>query len=150
MRIIIKFGGTSLKDGDRIENAADSIEKAVEEGHEVAVVASAMGSTTDELLDNINFNAEDRDRDEIVSMGERTSVRMLKAALAARGLGAEFYEPGRDGWPVVKDSEGRVDEQKTRDRAANLAEGLGSEVSVITGFLAEDHEVNVTTGARRF
>ena len=94
MRIIAKFGGTSLKDGDRIENAADSIEKAVEEGHEVGVVASAMGSTTDELLDNINFNAEDRDRDEIVSMGERTSVRMLKAALAARGLEAECYEPG--------------------------------------------------------
>lgn len=148
MRIVAKFGGTSLKDGERIENAADSIEKAVREGHEVAVVASAMGSTTDELLDNINFNAEDEDRDEIVSMGERTSVRMLKAALSARGLEAEFYEPGKDGWPVFVDSEGQVDEEITRDRAEELAGGLGSEVPVITGFLAEDHEGDVTTLGR--
>ena len=148
MRIVAKFGGTSLKDGKRIENAADSIENAVEEGHEVTVVASAMGSTTDELLDNINFNAEDEDRDEIVSMGERTSVRMLKAALNARGLDAEFYEPGKNGWPVVLDSEGHLDEEKTRNRAGKLAEGLDSEVPVITGFLAEDEEGNVTTLGR--
>jgi aspartate kinase len=148
MRIVAKFGGTSLKDGDRIKNAADSIENAVEEGHEVAVVASAMGSTTDELLDNINFNAEEDDRDEIVSMGERTSVRMLKAALNARGLEAEFYEPGKEGWPVFVNSEGRVDEEETRRKAEKLAEGLESEVPVITGFLAEDHEGNVTTLGR--
>lgn len=148
MRIVAKFGGTSLKDGDRIENAADSIERAVEDGHEVAVVASAMGSTTDELLDNINFNAEDPDRDEIVSMGERTSVRMLKAALNARGLDAEFYEPGKTGWPVKLDSEGRVDEDETIERAAELAGDLEDEVPVITGFLAEDPEGNVTTLGR--
>jgi aspartate kinase len=148
LRIVAKFGGTSLKDGERIENAADSIENAVEEDHEVAVVASAMGSATDELLDNINFNAEDGDRDEIVSMGERTSVRMLKAALNARGLETEFYEPGKEGWPVVVDSAGRVDEEATHERAADLAEGLEVEVPVITGFLAEDEEGNVTTLGR--
>ena len=48
------------------------------------------------------------------------------------------------------DSEGRIDEQKTRDRAADLAEALGSEVSVITGVPAEGHKGNVTIGARRF
>ncbi|PSH00709.1 MAG: aspartate kinase [Nanohaloarchaea archaeon SW_7_46_7] len=148
MRIVAKFGGTSLKDGDRIENAADSIEKAVEEGHEVAVVASAMGSTTDELLDNINFNAEEDDRDEIVSMGERTSVRMLKAALNARGLDAEFYEPGAEGWPVKVDETGSVEEEKTRKKSKVVAKGLDSEVPVITGFLAEDPEGKVTTLGR--
>ncbi|AOV94930.1 aspartate kinase [Nanohaloarchaea archaeon SG9] len=148
MRIIAKFGGTSLKDGDRIENAADSIEKAVEEGHEIAVVASAMGSTTDELLDNINFSAEEDDRDEIVSMGERTSVRMLKAALNARGLDAEFYEPGKEGWPVKVDETGSVEKEKTRKRSGELAEKLEKEVPVITGFLAEGTEEKVTTLGR--
>jgi len=148
VRIIAKFGGTSLKDGDRIENAADSIEKAVEEGHEIAVVASAMGSTTDELLDNINFSAEEDDRDEIVSMGERTSVRMLKAALNARGLDAEFYEPGKEGWPVKVDETGSVEKEKTRKRSGELAEKLEKEVPVITGFLAEGTEEKVTTLGR--
>lgn len=148
MRIVAKFGGTSLKDGNRIENAADSIENAVKEGHEVAVVASAMGSTTDELIDNINFNAEEGDRDEIVSMGERTSVRMLKAALNARGLGAEFYEPGKSGWPVVVNTEGHVNEVETLERAQELAEELEDEIPVITGFLAEDEDGDVTTLGR--
>jgi len=148
VRIVAKFGGTSLKDGDRMENAADSIEKAVEEGHEMAVVASAMGSTTDELLDNINFSAEEDDRDEIVSMGERTSVRMLKAALNARGLDAEFYEPGKEGWPVKVDETGSVEKEKTRKRSGELAEKLEREVPVITGFLAEGTGEKVTTLGR--
>lgn len=148
MRIVVKFGGTSLKDGTRIQNAADSIENAVEEGHEVAVVASAMGSTTDELLENIDFNAKEEDRDEIVSMGERTSVRMLKAALKSRGIDAEFYEPGAEGWPVKLDENGEVDTSETRERSGELAEDLEDEVPVITGFLAEDPEGKVTTLGR--
>lgn len=148
MRVVAKFGGTSLKDGTRIQNAADSLENAVEEGHEVAVVASAMGSTTDELLENIDFNAEEEDRDEIVSMGERTSVRMLKAALKARGIDAEFYEPGKAGWPVKLDKEGEVDTSETRERSRELAGNLGDEVPIITGFLAEDPEGKITTLGR--
>lgn len=148
MRIVAKFGGTSLKDGNHIQNAADSIENAVKDGHEVAVVASAMGSTTDELLENIDFNAEDEDRNEIVSMGERTSVRMLKAALKARGIDAEFYEPGTEGWPVKLDEKGEVDTSETREKSGKLARNLEDEVPVITGFLAEDPEGKVTTLGR--
>jgi aspartate kinase len=147
MRIVAKFGGTSLKNGERIQKAADSIEKAVEDGHEVAVVASAMGDTTDELLDNIDFSVEEADRDEIVSMGERTSVRMLKAALNSRNIDSDFYEPGKEGWPIVM-SKGEVDEQESRERSENLYEKLDQEVPVITGFLAEDQEGNVTTLGR--
>jgi len=97
MRVVAKFGGTSLGSGDRINRAADSIAMAVEKGHEVAVVASAMGNTTDELLGDIEYEADDSDRAEIVSMGERTSVRMLKGALASRGIDAMFLEPGSEG-----------------------------------------------------
>jgi len=148
VRIVVKFGGTSLGSGDRIARAADTIAGAVRGGHEVAVVASAMGSTTDYLLDEIEFEASDADRAEIVSMGERTSVRMLKAALAARGVGARFLEPGDDDWPVITDEVGELDVEATTERARRLAADLDATVPVITGFLAQDHDGTVTTLGR--
>ncbi len=148
VRVVAKFGGTSLGSGDRINRAADSVAAAVEAGHEIAVVASAMGNSTDELLDEIQFDADEPDRAEIVSMGERTSVRMLKAALSARGVDAAFLEPGSDDWPVVTDSRGEVNPEETRERAAELAERLGDTVPVVTGFLAENEDGNVTTLGR--
>ena len=150
MRVVAKFGGTSLGNGDRVNRAADSIAAAVEAGHEVTIVASAMGSTTDFLLDAIEFEADEADEAEIVSMGERTSVRMLKAALGARGIDAKFLEPGADGWPVITDEHGEVDVEETQRRAKQLAADMSSKgyVPVITGFLAQDHAGNVTTLGR--
>ncbi len=148
MRVVAKFGGTSLGSGDRINRAADSIAAAVEQGHEIAVVASAMGSTTDDLLDEIKFDADDRDKAEIVSMGERTSVRMLKAALSSRGVEAKFLEPGSDDWPVVTDEYGEVDVEETTKRAGKLAAELDDVVPVITGFLAQTLDGTVTTLGR--
>ncbi|NHX35392.1 MULTISPECIES: aspartate kinase [Halolamina] len=148
MRVVAKFGGTSLGSGDRIERAADSVADAVAAGHEIAVVASAMGSQTDELLDEISFDASDEDRAEIVSMGERTSVRMLKAALATRDVDATFLEPGGEDWPVVTNERGEIDAEETQRRVDELAAVLGDTVPVITGFLAEDPAGNVTTLGR--
>ncbi|WP_132059195.1 aspartate kinase [Halorussus amylolyticus] len=148
MRVVAKFGGTSLGSGDRINRAADSIADAVAQGNEITVVASAMGNTTDELLEEIQFEADEPDRAEIVSMGERTSVRMLKAALSARGVDAVFVEPGSDRWPIHTDEHGEVDAERTRAAAAELAAELGDVVPVVTGFLAEDAEGNVTTLGR--
>src|SRR6056297_993934 len=148
MRVVAKFGGTSLGSGDRINRAADSIATAVQQGHEVGVVASAMGNTTDELLEGIEYDAADEDRAEIVSMGERISVRMLKGALAARGIEAVFLEPGSEDWPIVTDEYGEVDVEETKKRAHALAGQMKDVVPVITGFLAEDHEGNVTTLGR--
>jgi aspartate kinase len=148
MRVVAKFGGTSLGNGDRVDRAADSVAAAVENGHEVSIVASAMGSTTDFLLEAINFDADEKDKAEIVSMGERTSVRMLKAALAARGVNAMVLEPGSAAWPVITDARGEVDVEETKRRAKALADRLDDVVPVITGFLAQDHAGNVTTLGR--
>jgi aspartate kinase len=148
MRVVAKFGGTSLGTGERIERAADTVASAIEEGHEVAVVASAMGSTTDDLLSDITFETEDADRAEIVSMGERTSVRMLKAALASRGVDAMFLEPGSELWPVITDPHGELDVEKTREAAQALAAVMDGVVPVITGFLAETTDGEVTTLGR--
>jgi aspartate kinase len=148
VRVVVKFGGTSLGSGDRVERAAASVARAVEAGHEVAVVASAMGSTTDELLSDITFDAGDRDRAEIVSMGERISVRMLKAALSARGVDSVFLEPGSDDWPIVANELGEVDAGATVERAGRLADRLDDIVPVVTGFLAQDADGEVTTLGR--
>ena len=148
MRVVAKFGGTSLGTGERIERAADSIADVVAGGHQIAVVASAMGSTTDDLLEDITFDIDQADRAEVVSMGERTSVRMLKAALASRDVNAAFIEPGDPRWPIVTNDVGEVDVAETRARAADLADELDDTVPVITGFLAEDDEGNVTTLGR--
>lgn len=148
VRLVAKFGGTSLATGDRINRAADSIAAAVNNGHQTVVVASAMGSTTDDLLKEITFDADERDRAEIVSMGERTSVRMLSAALRARGVNAEFIEPGHADWPIILDEYGEVDREETARRVAELADDLDDIVPVLTGFLAEDHAGNVTTLGR--
>ena len=148
MRVVAKFGGTSLGSGDRVNRAADSVAAAVEAGHEIAVVVSAMGSTTDFLLREIQFDTDEADRAEIVSMGERTSARMVKAALSARGVDAVFLEPGIEDWPVVTDSRGEVDVEETTRRARALADRMSGVVPVIAGFLAEDHAGTVTTLGR--
>jgi aspartate kinase len=148
VRLVVKFGGTSVANGDRIEQAADNIAAAVEAGHEVAVVVSAMGGTTDLLLDSMEYEATDEDRAEIVSMGERTSVRILKGALEARGIASEFYEPGAEDWPIVTDEHGEVDVEESRKRAHALAGQLQDVVPVITGFLAQDRAGNITTLGR--
>jgi aspartate kinase len=148
MRVVVKFGGTSLGNGDRVARAADSIAQAIEQGHEVAVVASAMGNTTDELLGDIEYEATEEARAEIVSMGERTSVRMLAGALEARGIDAEFFEPGNDDWPILTDEYGEVDVEETKKRSHALAGRMRDVVPVVTGFLAQDHAGEITTLGR--
>jgi aspartate kinase len=149
MRVVAKFGGTSVATGDRVNRAADSIAHAVEAGHEVAVVVSAMGGTTDVLLEEMKFDASERDRAEIVSMGERTAVRMLKGALEARNVDATFLEPGDARWPIITDEYGEVDVDETRRRMDDCVATMESGVvPVITGFLAEDHDGAITTLGR--
>ncbi len=136
-----------LGSGDRINRAADSIAAAVQQGHEVAVVASAMGNTTDELLEEINYDADSADRADIGPWANDI-CRMLKGALAARGIEAVFREPGTDEWPVITNDLGEVDVEATRERAAKLAAELDGVVPVITGFLAQNHDGEITTLGR--
>jgi aspartate kinase len=148
MRVVTKFGGTSLGSGERIDRAAASIAEVANAGHEIAVVASAMGDRTDDLLDAIEFDATDRDEAEIVSMGERTSVRLLKAALTAQDIDSVFLEPGDPDWPIVTNDIGEVLPEETRKRSKKLADKLGETVPILTGFLAQDLDGNMTTLGR--
>jgi aspartate kinase len=73
---------------------------------------------------------------------------MLKAALAARGVDALFLEPGSEQWPVITNDLGEVDVEETSKRAAKLAEDLDGVVPVVTGFLAQNLDGEVTTLGR--
>ncbi len=138
MRLIAKFGGTSLATGARIELAADAIIQAIEDGHEVAVVVSAMGSMTDELLEYLTFDTGDADTADVLGMGERTSARLVAAALRSRGVDATVIEPGIDQWPIVVDRDDQIQLEETTERSSALQSLLHETVPVITGFLAED------------
>ena len=136
MRVVAKFGGTSLGNGDRVNRAADSIAAAVEAGHEVTVVASAMGSTTDFLLDAISFDAEQADRAEIVSMGERTAVRNqpgvlsdLSAPLAEADINIDAVSSGMDSITFYLDA-ARAEEAETILHDAVVTEEVLSSVTV--------------------
>ena len=149
-RIVVKFGGTSVGSGERVKRAAESIANLVEDGDEVCVVVSAMGKTTDRLIEEMEKVADPKreEADEIVSMGERTSVRMFKTALEELGVDSFFLEPGDGDWPIITDEMGGVNEVETSRRVENLAELMEESVPVVCGFLGETPEGKLTTLGR--
>ena len=108
-RIIIKFGGASLADSDRILKATKFVLDEVNNGKDVVVVVSAMGKTTDSLLGILekssNNNLEKTDADDILSMGERTSIRIFTAALKSKSedLRVKYFDPSDEDWPIITD-----------------------------------------------
>ena len=75
--IVQKFGGTSVKDAERIRNVADIVTSTYKEGNDVVVVVSAQGDTTDDLIakgEEINPRASKREMDMLLSAGEQISA----------------------------------------------------------------------------
>ena len=85
--LVQKFGGTSLSDPARLEICADRVVAAVERGYRVLVVVSAMGRTTDRLLDlarSLGGEPDPRALDLLLATGELASTAMMAMALAQR------------------------------------------------------------------
>jgi len=156
-RLVAKFGGSSVADGEKVRNAARAIAKEVERGHQIAVVVSAMGKTTNALLEALDVSTDGKftpkDKDDVAAMGERTSVRVLAASLRSLGVKAQYVDPRSKEWPVVTNSQfvnAKIDLEKTKQRAKEhivpmLEDGI---VPVICGFLGVDSMGNVTTIGR--
>ena len=92
--IVKKFGGTSVADAERIEAVADNVEAEIQKGNKVTVVLSAMGKSTDDLIDlakEINPEPDLREYDALVSTGEQISVALLAMALLKRGIKGKSY-----------------------------------------------------------
>ncbi len=91
MLIVKKFGGTSVADKDRIFNVARRCIEDYKKGNQIVVVLSAMGKTTDVLLEQaraINPNASKRELDMLLTTGEQTSVALMAMAMDALGVPA--------------------------------------------------------------
>ena len=103
--IIAKFGGSSLSNGKKISQAAESVARDYSKGNRLVVVVSAVGRTTDELLELTNHGAGivETDRDDILAMGERTSARIFAASLKSRGIQARYFDPSDRDWPIITD-----------------------------------------------
>lgn len=149
IRIVVKYGGTSIQDIARIEKASQSVLKKFMEGNEVIVVVSAMGDTTDQLislLDGVTKSSYDRqDYNEFVSFGERISARLMFAALKTRGIKSYVFDPFKDDFPLLTDAENIMEanilveqskEQCTKYVIPLLKEGI---VPVVCGFLGRSH-----------
>ena len=91
MLIVKKFGGSSVANKERIFNAARRCVEDYKKGHDVVVVLSAMGDTTDELLAmarDINPNASKRELDMLLTTGEQVSVSLMAMAMQAMDVSA--------------------------------------------------------------
>ncbi len=91
MLIVKKFGGSSVADKDRIFNVANRCIEDYKKGHDIVVVLSAMGDTTDELLEKaeqINPCASKRELDMLLTTGEQISVSLMAMAMGALGVPA--------------------------------------------------------------
>lgn len=110
MRRVIKFGGTSIATPELVRTAARRVARLVEYGDQVAVVVSAPGNATSELLAAIH-DATESDTNyleccEFAALGEEQSVRLMVAALRSCGVRAQAFLPREpETWPLIADSE---------------------------------------------
>ena len=98
-RIVMKFGGTSVGDTNRIKNVAQRVKREVEAGNEVAVVVSAMSGTTNQLVAwtrEISSLHDAREYDTVVATGEQVTVGLLALALQDLGINARSWL----GWQI--------------------------------------------------
>jgi aspartate kinase len=98
--IVQKFGGSSLADLEAMARVTRRIAAAAEAGHQVAVVVSAMGNTTDQLLDlsrQLTSSPDPRENDLLLATGEITSMTLLAISLNAIGIAAQSFTGAQAG-----------------------------------------------------
>ncbi|MEX0840313.1 MAG: aspartate kinase [Parvibaculum sp.] len=143
-RLVMKFGGTSVGDVERIRNVAQHVKRETDAGHEVAVVVSAMAGTTNQLVAWARETAplhDAREYDAIVATGEQVTVGLLAIELQRIGVSARSWL----GWqiPIHTDNAHGAARIQEIDGTV-LIERLGRrEVAVVAGFqgLAPDNRI---------
>ena len=148
-RIVQKFGGTSVKDIDRIRNAAKRIKREVDAGNEVVVVVSAMAGTTNQLVgwtQTMSPLHDTREYDTIVASGEQVTAGLMALALQDMGVDARSWL----GWQIpicTDDTHGKA--QIERIETAELGQRLAAgQVAVVAGFQGIGPDGRITTLGR--
>ena len=147
--VVQKYGGSSVQNAERIKRVADRIISARKRGDDVAVVVSAMGDTTDELLDLANQVSplpHPRELDMLVTAGERISMALLAMAINNLGYEARSFTGSQAGM-ITTSTHGKariIDVTPGRIRGA-LDEGA---VAIVAGFqgIAQDTKDITTLG----
>ncbi len=158
MRIIVKFGGTSVQNPERVKKAAMSIIQQVKKGYETVVVVSAMGNTTNTLTsllkDSTKEKIEDKDYADFVSMGERISARILSATIKSMGFSSQYFDPADEKFPIITDNnfnDAKILPEESKEKCQDnliplLRKGI---IPIICGFLGRNHkDGNITTLGR--
>ena len=133
--VVMKFGGTSVADVDRIRNVARHVKREVDGGNQVAVVVSAMAGTTNQLVSWVREASplhDAREYDAVVSTGEQVTAGLLAIVLQSMGLQARSWQ----GWQIpIHTSAAHGAARISGIDGSALKERLGGgEVAVITGF----------------
>lgn len=149
MLIVQKYGGTSVGSFDRIRNVANRIKSLRDEGHDVAVVVSAMGGVTDKLIGmaaEVCDNPPEREMDVLLSTGEQQSIALVTMALHQIGVEAVSIT-GRQAGMTTTGSHTRA---RIHDIDASLSRRLVSEgkVVIVAGFQGVNEEGMIQTLGR--
>ena len=156
-KIVVKFGGSSLADHEKLLKAVVAVVNEAKKGTRVAVVVSAMGKTTDVLMttakNTSNGKLEKKDLDDILSMGERTSIRIFAAALKTNGAESCYFDPIDDNWPIITDSSFQNANPILKDCEKNIRECIlpiveKGVIPVVAGFLGKTKDGKITTLGR--
>ncbi len=149
MLIVQKFGGSSVADAAKIERVAGIIADTYRAGNEVAVVLSAQGDTTDDLIGKareINPNPSRRELDVLLSVGEQISVSLMAMQLEKMHLPAVSLT----GWQIGMHTDGKYGAARIRSVSTERIrrELDQNRIVVIAGFQGVDDDGNVTTLGR--
>jgi len=156
-KIVVKYGGSSLSDYEHMSKAVNAVVKEVEKGTKVAVVVSAMGKTTDILLSTAknasNGKVDKKELDDILAMGERTSIRIFAAALKTNGVESRYFDPLDKDWPIItddsfSDANPILEECQKRVEQHVLPSVEKGVIPVIAGFVGRTYNGKVTTLGR--
>ena len=145
--IVQKFGGSSVRDAERIKNVARIIAETYLKGNDVIVVLSAQGDTTDDLIakaSEINPNPSKRELDMLLSTGEQISVALCAMALEAMGLPCVSLTS----WQVGIQSTAVHARIRKIDSERIQAELDQHRIVIVTGFQGVDRSGDVTTLGR--
>lgn len=148
-RLVLKFGGTSVGDIERIKNVAKKVKQEVDAGHEVAVVVSAMSGVTNQLVDYCKQIAKVHDQaeyDAVVASGEQVTSGLLAIALQEIGIPARSWQ----GWqiPLIADEthgKSRIERIDTTNLSDNMSTGV---VGVVAGFQGVTEKGRIATLGR--
>lgn len=148
-KVVLKFGGTSVGDVAKIKATAEQAIREKEKGHEVVVVVSAMGKSTDHLVnlaEQINPKAPSREMDMLLSTGEQVTIALLAMAIEHEGHAAISYTGWQAGL-VTEEIHGnaRIQNILTTNVGKALDEG---KIVVVAGFQGLSENGDITTLGR--